>query len=104
MTNKKTKPTKSKSILADHPFKIGQAYLIRLVTHYWVGVLDWVGEKEMVLSNASWVADTGRFNEAISTGKMSEIEYVGSSGPEIIGRGALVDATIWKHALPTESK
>jgi len=87
-----------------HPFKIGQAYLIRLVTHYWVGILEWVGPTEMVLKDASWIADTGRFHEAIETGKMSETEYVGKSGSVIIGRGALVDAVLWEHKLPTESK
>lgn len=87
-----------------HPYNVGQAYLIRLVTHYWVGQLMAVYEHEMVLRNASWVADTGRFHTAVETGKMSEIEFVGNKNDVIVGRGALIDAVVWNHKLPKESK
>jgi len=84
------------------PYKIGENYLIRTVTMIQVGRLEWVGDKEIVLSSASWVADTGRFNEAIKTGNLNEVEPF--TDDVIVGRGSIIDATIWTHKLPKEAK
>jgi len=86
----------------EHPFKVGENYLIRTVTMIQLGRLEWVGEKELVLSSASWVADTGRFYDALQTGSLSEVEPFKNS--VIVGRGSIVDASIWTHPLPTEQK
>lgn len=84
-------------------YEIGENIIIRTVTHIIVGLLVDVNEKEFVLKNAAWVADTGRFNECISKGTFSEVEMYGK---EIVtvGRGALIDATKFVHDLPTETK
>lgn len=81
-----------------HPYKIGTAYLIRGVTHYYTGRLICVTDQELVLEEAAWIADTGRYNEAIKTGKLNEVEPI--IGPAIIGRGALVDAVEWPNNIP----
>jgi len=83
-------------------WKVGQKYLVRCVTHYQVGELVSVNDKEIVLENASWVADTGRFHDALANGEMSEVEPF--TGPVLVNRGAIVDATIWNHDLPTQQK
>lgn len=84
------------------PYKIGENYLIRTVTMIQVGRLEWVGDKELVLSSASWVADTGRFHDALKTGKLNEVEpFVDDV---IIGRGSIIDASVWTHKLPKEQK
>lgn len=84
------------------PFKIGKAYLIRTVTHIDVGIVKEVGDKELVLSNASWVADTGRFHDALKSGELNEIEpYIDDV---ILGRGAIIDATLWDKPLPESQK
>lgn len=84
------------------PFEIGKAYLIRTVTYINIGIVKSVGDKELVLSECSWIADTGRYHNAIKDGTLSEVEpYVDDV---IMGRGAIIDATIWKHALPKEQK
>ena len=80
------------------PWVIGRAYLIRTVTYFALGRLIWAGDRELLLENASWVADTGRFGEALKTGKLSEVEPFPSQ--LIVGRGSIVDATEWSHALP----
>lgn len=85
-----------------HPYKLQQNYLVRTVTMYHVGTLTSVYEHELVLEGCSWVADTGKFSTALTTGSLSEVEVM--PGPVIIGRGAVVDATEWKHPLPTETK
>ena len=57
---------------------------------------DWIR-----LTGASWVADSGRFGEAIARGTLSESEYVGDA---YINISSCVDAFPWPHDLPTESK
>jgi len=83
---------------ANHPYKVGQSYLIRTVTMIQVGRLEAVYEQELVLSSASWVADTGRFHNALKTGKLAEVEPFPDVA--IIGRGSIVDAAEWSFVLP----
>ncbi len=85
-----------------HRFNVGESYLIRTVTMILVGRIEWVGDKEIELSSASWVADTGRFYDALKSGKLNEVEPFTNN--VLIGRGSLIDATIWTHALPKEQK
>lgn len=81
----------------DKLWVVGQLYFIRTVTMYYVGELVSVDEHEVVLRDAAWVADTGRFNEALRTGRVSECEPF-PDGICGIGRGAIVDASMWTHA------
>ncbi len=67
-----------------------------------VGRLEWVGATELELSSASWIADTGRFYNAIKEGKLKEVEPFTNN--VIVGRGSLIDATIWTHKLPDTQK
>lgn len=83
-------------------YKLKQNYLIRTVTMYYVGTLESVDDHELVLSSCSWVADTGRYNKALTTGELNEVEPM--PGPVIVGRGAVVDAVEWTHELPTQVK
>lgn len=84
------------------PFKIGEQYLIRTVTMIVLGKLDKVFDGELVMSSASWVADTGRFYDALKTGKLNEVEPF--TDDVIVGRGSIIDATVWAHKLPREQK
>lgn len=90
------------SAVNEHRFKVGDNYLIRTVTMILVGRLEWVGDKELELSSASWVADTGRFYDALKGGNLNEVEPFTNS--ILIGRGSLIDATVWAHKLPQEQK
>jgi len=95
-------PVPSPAPAPDSPFQVGQAYLFRLVMHYWTGRVVSVGETEIVIEDAAWIANTGRFADAITTGSLEEVEPV--PGNVILGRGALVDAVVWAHELPREQK
>ncbi len=86
-----------------HPYQIGKNYFIRTVTLYYIGTLRRVTQQELVLEDAVWVADTGRFHQAMMDGTLSEVEPFGT-GEVIIGRGAVVDATIWGHKVPKSQK
>ena len=48
--------------------EIGQSYLFRCVTYFWVGKLVAITPKFFVLEDASWVSDTGRFHDALRDG------------------------------------
>lgn len=87
----------------EHPYHIGKNYFIRTVTFYYIGTLRRVTQQELVLEDAVWVADTGRFHQAMTDGTLSEIEPFGK-GEVIIGRGAVIDATLWNHMVPTTQK
>ena len=103
ITNLFVDKTESKK---SHPYQIGKNYFIRTVTIIYVGKLEAVYDDVLVLSQASWVADTGRFYNALKSGleseSSSEIEpYVNNV---LIFRGAIVDATVYDFPLPTTQK
>jgi hypothetical protein len=62
-----------------------------------------VTNQELVLEDASWIADDGRFSDAMNKGTLSEIEPF-HPGEVIIGRGSIVDASIWNFELPKNQK
>ena len=85
-----------------HPYPVGEAVLIRTVTMMLTGRLVEVHEQELVLTDAAWIADTGlRLTDALATGRLGEVEPY-PQGRVIVGRGAIVDACVWTHALPRE--
>ena len=78
---------------SSHPFNIGSFYHVRTVTMAIAGKLRSVHSQELVLSDASWVADSGRFNEYLKdTNKVKENEPF--ENDVIIGRGSIVDMTL----------
>ena len=83
------------------PFAVGKAYFIRTVTYHMLGKVERISGNFLVLSDASWIASSGRFNTAISKGELDEVEYVGDA---IIGMNAIVDGFPWGHKIPSESK
>jgi len=94
-------PTLPQNANTDIP--VGKNVLIRGVTLYYVGHCVRVTEQEIVLSDASWVAHTGRFNEALTTGVLSEVEPF-PHGNVVVGRGAVMDVSAWPHDLPRTVK
>lgn len=81
-----------KETVSECPWQIGKKYFIRTVTMHLTGELTFIGKQELVLKDAAWIADSGRFHEAIKDpSKCNEIEPFAK--PVIIGRGAIVDAT-----------
>ena len=90
------KITKGITIKGDesNPFmEIGETYFIRTVTHYFTGRLIWFGDKEIVLEEVCWIADTGRFNEFMAEKIVNEAEPYPKNSQVIIGRGAIIDMT-----------
>ena len=82
--------------------EIGKQYLFRSVTHYYVGRLVNITDTDLILEDAAWVADTGRFSNALNTGTLNEVEPF--IKPVIVFRSGLIDATEWTGKLPADLK
>lgn len=83
-------------------WQTGKLYFIRTVTMHLIGRVEAVTTQELLLSQASWIADSGRFHDAIKTGKLNEVEPFISD--VIVGRSSIIDATEWKFDAPKEQK
>ena len=80
---------------------VGGKWFIRTVTYHLVGKVERREGEFFVLSDASWVADSGRFHNAIKDGTLSEVEPVGDA---LVAVSAIVDCFPWKHDLPDKQK
>lgn len=80
------------------PLRVGNQVFIRCVTHYYTGRIVYLDKEEIVLVDACWIADTGRFSEALKTGKFQEVEPF--CHPVTVSRGGLIDATDFPYELP----
>lgn len=78
---------------------IGKKLFIRTVTYHLTGEVDKMVGRMFHLKKAAWIADSGRFMDAIKTGKLNEVEPVGECWVNI---DTIVDIFPWKHNLPTE--
>ncbi len=80
---------------------IGKCFYFRTVTYHQVGrVVKQIGDL-VQLEDASWIADSGRFMQAIVNGVLDEIEPVGTI---FVNIKAVVDICPWVHDLPKEQK
>jgi hypothetical protein len=85
-----------------HSFEVGKAYLIRTVTMHYTGRVEKVTDSDIVLSDAAWIANTGRYYDALKSGELSEVEPYPEGA--FVSRGSIVDFTEWKHKLPRMQK
>lgn len=81
-------------------FKKGDKLFLRTVTYHLVGEVAQVKGDWIRLTEASWVADSGRFHVALRDGTLSEVEFVGDA---YVNTATVVDAFLWSHDLPTQS-
>jgi len=72
-------------------WEVGEIYLIRTVTMMDTGRLVMVTSQELILEDAAWIADSGRFSDAVKKAEFNEVEPF-PDGKIIIGRGSVIDA------------
>ena len=89
---------------SDSPWEVGENYFLRTVTHHFTGKLVAVHATEIVLTQAAWIADDGRFADAVKEGKFNEVEPFPSDAEVIINRASLVDALKVAFKLPCSQK
>lgn len=78
---------------ATSPYEIGKNYILRTVTMTLTGRVVSVGPQEIVLIDAAWIADTGRYAQAIAKAEFSEVEPYPDGQHVIVGRASVIDAT-----------
>lgn len=84
------------------PFEIGKPYFIRTVTYFATGRVKAIVGQFLVLEDAAWIADTGRFSDAMSKGIMSEVEPVETD--MYLNTASITDAFPFEHKLPRNQK
>lgn len=84
--------------------KVTRNLFIRTVTNYYVGELVSMDAREIVLRNAAWIADTGRFANFLQTGNANEVEPYPDGMEVHVNVGGLIEYVDWPHALPRIQK
>ena len=85
---------------------IGQKLFVRTVTYHAVGrvirrAVEF-GPRFVEMEGASWIADSGRFMQAIEDGTLAEVEPIRAR--YYVNLDTAVDVIEWKHPLPEEQK
>jgi hypothetical protein len=81
---------------------VGKNVFVRTVTYHYTGRLTTLTPDMLVLDDAAWIADSGRWAGALKTGELSEVEpYPGRC---LVARAAIVDVSEWGLILPREQK
>ena len=83
----------------------GEAYIIRTVTYIYAGRVVEVNEQEILLEDAAWIADAGRWTQCLQEGLTQNVQEVEPFLDDLVlPRGGILDVTKWRHALPREVK
>lgn len=78
---------------------VGGKFYFRTVTFHLTGEVKKIVGRFAYLKNAAWIADSGRFMEAIKDGTLKEVEPVGDA---FVNLDTVTDFFPWKHDLPTK--
>lgn len=79
---------------------LDQNVFIRTVTHYFVGHVVGITEKEIYLDQCAWVAETARWSETLRDGKLNEVECYPPDLVNAVFRAGIIDVVEWRHELP----
>jgi hypothetical protein len=82
----RTKPATEGSV-----WKVGKNYYIQTVTWAYTGTLIEVTDKELLLTQAALIGDTGPFHKALKSEEFAEVEPLVND--LVIGRYSIVSAT-----------
>jgi hypothetical protein len=99
VAERKKKAPKGGKVL---PFDIGGKYFIRTVSYFATGEVVAIHGDFLELTKAAWVADTGRFRQAIMDGVLNEVEPV--DVPMYVNTASITDAFVWRNELPVNQK
>ena len=80
---------------------VGKKFFFRTVTYHLTGKVKKVIGSILELEDAAWIADSGRFQQALENGTLNEVEPCGSA---FININSITDFFPWKHKLPMTQK
>ena len=82
------------------PYIKGKNYMIRTVTMIYTGKLKEVFDKELILTECSWIPETKRWADTCKEGIFEEVEPYPEKAEVIIGKDAILDAFKVDWKLP----
>lgn len=82
---------------------IGTKVFVRTVTMNYTGRVADLTERWLVLEDCAWIADSGRWMQALANGTLSEVEPY-PDGAVWVAMGAVLDISEWSHDLPRTQK
>jgi hypothetical protein len=86
------------------PMKVGDKLFIRGVTMAYTGRVKAWTDAEVELEDAAWIADTGRFAQAMEKGDFSEVEPYPPGETVVVNRDAVSDWRVISFDLPRSQK
>jgi hypothetical protein len=82
--------------------EVGRSYFFRTITFHYTGRIRGISENAITLCDAAWIADSGRFTNALTSGRFAEVEPYPDDMPVAIMFSAIIDFVPWTHPLPRE--
>jgi len=76
-----------------HSLTVGEAVLIRTVTHYFTGRIVAITDADIKLGDAAWIADSGRWANALKNDFDDKSEVEPYPDWCIVSRGAIIDVS-----------
>ena len=86
------------------PMQVGSKVFIRGVTMAYTGKVKAWTDAEVELEDAAWIADTGRFAQAMAKGDFSEVEPYPNGETVVVNRDAVSDWRVISFDLPRSQK
>jgi hypothetical protein len=80
-------------------FTVGRIVLVRTVTYHYTGIVTSVGDGAVVLSDAAWVAVSGRFADFLKSGDVEEVEPYPDGVHVNIALQSIVDWCLFPRTL-----
>lgn len=80
---------------------VGKKLFVRTVTYHMTGKVTKRIGSFIQMEDAAWIADSGRFSDALAKGELDEVEPVGTAW---VNLSSVVDFFPWKHELPKTQK
>ena len=82
--------------------KKGDKVFIRTLSWHYTGEVIRDTGVFLELKDCAWIADSGRFSTAISTGELNEVEPL-KDGTKLMYSN-IIDCIPWEHDLPKDKK
>ena len=77
---------------------VGETVFIRTFGYHYVGKITALAWNTITLQPAAWVADSGRWHEALTTGRLLEVEPFPDK--VLVNSGNIEDVTPWPWPVP----
>lgn len=86
------------------PISPGEKLFIMTITAHFTGLVTAVSEDEIELDEAAWIADDGRFADAMKTGEFKEVEPFQTGTKVVLNRATFLAVRRLTTDLPRSQK